>query len=332
MNFWYSQNILAWLLLPLSWLFCLIALLRKKLYQTGMLSSRKPAMPVIIVGNISVGGAGKTPLIIALCELLQQNKLRPGVVSRGYGGKISATHDVSDTDHAADVGDEPLLIHQRTLCPVVIGADRAAAADYLTQHHSCDLILSDDGMQHYGLQRDAEIAVVDFSRLHGNGFCLPAGPLREPVSRLRAVDMVAYHHPAAADIHTLTASEKLQPAFYLSVTGVRNLVTDEIISLDAFTGQCVHAVAGIGHPQRFFTSLRDAGVTVIEHAFADHYAFRATDIEFGDALPVLMTEKDAVKCRDFATDKCWAVTVEARMNSALQQQFLQILNQLGMFA
>ena len=332
MNFWYSQNILAWLLLPLSWLFCLIALLRKKLYQTGMLSSRKPAMPVIIVGNISVGGAGKTPLIIALCELLQQNKLRPGVVSRGYGGKISATHDVSDTDHAADVGDEPLLIHQRTLCPVVIGADRAAAADYLAQHHSCDLILSDDGMQHYGLQRDAEIAVVDTNRMQGNGFCLPAGPLREPASRLRTVDMVAHHHPSAVEIRALSASEKQQPAFYLSVTDVRNLVTDEITSLDAFTGQRVHAVAGIGHPQRFFTSLRDAGVTVIEHAFADHHAFHATDIQFGDELPVLMTEKDAVKCRDFATDKCWVVVVEAKMNSALQQQFLQILNQLGMFA
>ena len=332
MNFWYSQNIVAWCLLPLSWLFCLIAILRKKLYQTGVLTSRKPAIPVIIIGNINVGGTGKTPLIIALCELLQQNKLRPGIVSRGYGGAISATHDVSDTDSAHDVGDEPLLIHRRTLCPVVIGADRAAAADYLAQHHSCDLILSDDGMQHYGLQRDAEIAVVDVSRMYGNGFCLPAGPLREPVSRLRAVDMVAYNNPAAADIHTLSASEKLQPAFYLAVTGVRNLLTDEVVSLDSFAGQRAHAVAGIGQPQRFFASLRDAGINAIEHSFADHHAFCASDMQFGDDLPVLMTEKDAVKCREFASSQYWAVMIEARLNSPLEQQFLDILNHRGLFA
>jgi len=322
MNFWYSQNLLAWCLLPLSWLYCLLAGLRRSLYRRRWLPARKPDCPVIIVGNISVGGTGKTPLIIALCEWLQQQRLRPGIVSRGYGGRIRGPHAVCADDRAEDTGDEPLLLHQRTGCPVVIGADRAAAADYLAQHHACDVILSDDGLQHYALQRDVEIAVIDASRLHGNGFCLPAGPLREPVSRLNQVDLQVWHSPHG---ETQTGA-----AFHLQLCRVANLASGETAPLERFAGQRVHALAGIGHPARFFNSLRQAGIEPIEHAFADHHAYQSEDCRFDDDLPVLMTEKDAVKCRDFAHPGCWVVAVEARLNPALQQAFRQLLARAGL--
>lgn len=312
---WYSQNPVAWLLLPVAALYCVIVFIRRQLYRLGVLKSFKCSVPVIIVGNISVGGTGKTPLLVALCDLLVSQGYRPGVISRGYGGSFEGERQLADNDSAELVGDEPCLIHARTHCPVVVGRNRVAAAEQLLKDNDCDVILSDDGLQHYRLQRDIEIAVVDTRRKFGNGYCLPSGPLREPTSRLQQVDLVVEHcsagEGAAGDM-----------SFALTFTDAINLKTAESKSLDNFTGSVLHAVAGIGYPERFFAQLRQTGLSIIEHAFPDHYQYVRNDIMFNDENPVLMTEKDAVKCRRFATDKFWYVPVNAELSPGFQQELL----------
>ncbi len=287
------------------------------MYSTGILSSTRLAVPVVIVGNITVGGTGKTPLIIALCEMLTQKGLKVGVVSRGYGARIEGEHTVLDNDPVDISGDEPLLIKQRTGCDVVTGINRVAAARQLHAESACDLILSDDGMQHYRLGRDIEIAVIDADRKFGNGFCLPAGPLREPVSRLKQVDMQITHGATDNDYQ-----------FELEITEAVNLVTNERRQLAAFSGSQVHAVAGIGHPQRFFDQLRSKGLTLNEHAFADHYRYNKTDLEFNDDLPVLMTEKDAVKCSLFQNQNLWSVPATASLSDAFKNDFLKLVENI----
>jgi tetraacyldisaccharide 4'-kinase len=313
-SYWYSQNQLAWSLLPLSWLYCALVWLRRRLYASGMIASTRLPVPVVIIGNISVGGTGKTPLLIALCELLKQQGVAVGVVSRGYGAENTGVHVLADDDDARVCGDEPLLIHQRTGCPVVIGRDRTAAAQRLLEIAAVDVILSDDGLQHYRLQRDIELAVVDAKRGFGNGFCLPAGPLREPVSRLHSVDLVVWHRPDDIDAAEI--------GFCLEFSDAVNLSTAEARPLTDFVGQRVHAVAGIGFPSRFFDQLRAAGLDVIEHAFADHHAYRQAELDFVDGLPVLMTDKDAVKCRGMRLPGLWRVPVSAKLSTALQQAIL----------
>lgn len=323
-QYWYGRNPVAWSLLPLSWLFCAIAVLRRFLYSKRLLSTCTLPVPVIIVGNISVGGTGKTPLLIALCHYLRSHGYRPGVVSRGYGAACNGTCSVTENDSAESCGDEPLLIRQRTACPVVIGKDRVAAAKKLLAENECDLILSDDGMQHYHLGRDIEIAVVDAQRRFGNGFCLPAGPLREPESRLGSVDMVVYHGMTDDDYH-----------FQLEFGEAVNLAGSEMRSPRVFAGGPVHAVAGIGHPQRFFDQLRSHGLELIEHAYPDHHRFTAVDIDFADDLPVLMTEKDAVKftsqqpalLSDELLHKAWAVPVSANLSDRLGPDLLALIKQ-----
>ena len=323
-HYWYSQNPVAWVLLPLSWLFCAVSILRRFIYVNGLLPSRAMPVPVIIVGNISVGGTGKTPLLIALCEYLIQQGFKPGVVSRGYGAAASGEYPVAVNDAAAVYGDEPVLIRQRTACPVVIGSDRVAAAKMLLAENECDVILSDDGMQHYRLKRDIEIAVVDNSRKFGNGFCLPAGPLREPVSRLRKVDILACHGRTDDKYH-----------FHLEFGKVINLQTGEKRNLDVFATGAVHAVAGIGHPGRFFSQLRARGVEVIEHAFPDHHAYTTDDLAFADNLPILMTEKDAVKCKHLqpvsksgdTIKNIWAVPVSAEISDQLGFDLIELIRQ-----
>jgi tetraacyldisaccharide 4'-kinase len=320
-SFWYSQNPLVWLLLPLSWLYCTLSWVRRHLYAGGMIASTRVLAPLVIVGNISVGGTGKTPLLIALCELLKRRGLSVGVVSRGYGAENAGVHVLADDDNPRACGDEPLLIRQRTGCPVVIGRDRVAAARRLLEIATCDVILSDDGLQHYRLQRDVEIAVVDAERGFGNGRCLPAGPLREPVSRLQQVDMVVWHRRGLVDDTDI--------GFCLEFGDVVNLTTHEARSLANFRGQRVHAVAGIGYPPRFFRQLRDAGLDVTEHAFADHHRYREQDLGFDDDLPVLMTEKDAVKCRGMQLPGLWKVPVNAKLSKALVQAFLDRVTKLN---
>lgn len=323
-QYWYSQNPLAWSLLPLSWLFCSVAILRRFFYVKGWLASYAIDAPLIIVGNISVGGTGKTPLLIGLCQYLIQQGFSPGVVSRGYGASVSGEYSVAANDDAAACGDEPLLIKQRTGCPVVIGTDRVAVAKKLMAENDCDVVLSDDGLQHYRLRRDIEVAVVDANRKFGNGFCLPAGPLRETEARLGSVDMVVYHGKTEAEY-----------SFSLEFEGTVNLLTGERESFESFSKETVHAVAGIGYPQRFFNQLRARGLDVVEHAFPDHHVFTAEDIAFKDGLPVLMTEKDAVKCARLQPDtasgtvleNCWAVPVSANLSSPLGPNLIKLIKQ-----
>lgn len=316
-HYWYTQNPVAWALLPLSWLFCLVVSIRRLLYRLGLIKRYRAPVPVVIVGNISVGGTGKTPLIIALSDLLMLQGYKVGIISRGYGGKVSGVHAVAVTDSPAVCGDEPLLIKKRTDQPVFISSNRAAAARQLLASSNCDVILSDDGLQHYRLQRDIELAVVDAGRQFGNGYCIPAGPLREPVSRLKQVDMVVYHGDSAHDYH-----------FELVFDQCIKLNSQQTAMIADFAGSPVHAVAGIGRPSRFFEQLKSQGLEVIEHPFPDHYAYTADDLVFGDDLPILMTEKDAVKCGNLDLSNAWAVPVTARLSEKLIRDFSGLIKHI----
>ena len=318
-RYWYNQNPVAWLLLPLAGLYCLLAAMRFGLYNKGWLRSFKAPVPVIVVGNINVGGTGKTPLIIKLCEILLQQGLKPGIISRGYGSKSTIFPlEIMPGTHAKEAGDEPLLLARRTQCPVIIGPDRQADIQLLLERHGCDIILSDDGMQHYRMHRDVEIAVVDIARRFGNGFCLPAGPLREPVQRLRSVDMVIANGGLPSQL-----SFTIKPAQLISLAA-----ETRFSSLSQFAGTKVHAVAGIGHPQRFFKTLTDHGIEIIPHAFPDHHVYGIDDLHFGDDLPVLMTEKDAVKCAGFYMPRHWYLTIDIELSSIALQRIEHLIAQV----
>ena len=315
---WTRFTWLTLLLTPLSWLFRAVVALRRGLYQAGVLRSERLPVPVIVVGNISVGGTGKTPLVLWLAIQLRNSGSRPGIISRGYGGANQSPRAVQPDSNAAQCGDEPVLLARRGHCPVWIGQDRVAVARaLLAANPECNVILSDDGLQHYRLARDAEIAVIDGARGLGNGLLLPAGPLREPPSRLNEVDAVVVRGPATK-IASPRYAMTLQPA------GLRNL-TDVNRRVDAshFKGLRVHAVAGIGNPQQFFDTLTRMGIAHTPHAFADHHAFTAADLAFSDCDAVVMTEKDAVKCEAFASDKHWALQVDARVDDALIRLMLE---------
>jgi len=320
--YWYSQNPVAWLLLPVTALYCLLVFVRRFFYRTGIFKSYKVSVPVIIVGNITVGGTGKTPLLVSLCELLKSQGYKPGVVSRGYGGNFEGERLVSETDDVNIIGDEPCLISKRTHCPIVVGRDRVAAAQLLLDKTDCNAILSDDGLQHYRLGRDIEIAIVDNNRQFGNGFCLPSGPLRETVSRLKRVDIVIDH---CADTEVVACDDRFSLQFAKAV----NLKTDETKNIKDFVGRPVHAVAGIGHPARFFNQLRKNGLEVIEHDYPDHHKFDQNDLIFDDDYPLLMTEKDAVKCQKFSDDHLWYVPVSADLSEHFKQCFLSRLNEVA---
>ena len=318
----YSLNLIAVLLWPLSLLFGLIVRLRRQLYRIGFFKSHGVGAPVIIVGNISVGGTGKTPLTARLVELLREAGYKPGVVSRGYGGNSSEwpRHVTADSD-PGEVGDEPVLLAQRCRCPIVVGPDRVAAAQALFARYDCNVIVSDDGLQHYRLQRDIEIAVVDGFRRLGNGACFPAGPLREPPSRLREVDFVIGNGAARGR------------EYLISLRGdtAINLVDPCITAtLSSFRRSTVHAVAGIGDPGRFFDHLRHARLRLIKHPFPDHYRFRPEDLRFPQDLPVLMTEKDAIKCRRFASENWWVAPVSAQLDPEFEEQLLRRLAAIAM--
>ncbi|ALP53400.1 tetraacyldisaccharide 4'-kinase [Candidatus Tenderia electrophaga] len=316
---WYSSRARVWLL-PAEWLFRGLAGLRRGAYRIGLLRSHKLAVPVIVVGNISVGGTGKTPLVVWLVKLLRKAGYRPGIVARGYGGQ--AQRWPQQVRHDSDprmVGDEPVMLARRCACPLVAGPDRVTAAQQLLKHARCDVIIADDGLQHYRLQRDIELAVLDGERRFGNGHCLPAGPLREPASRLNTVDFIIANGAARRGEFAMDlAPQGLKP-----VTG-----EGETLTFQAFAGQRVHGVAGIGNPQRFFQLLRSRGLEVTEHAFPDHHVFSAEDLSFADELPIVMTEKDAVKCRLLDAPRMWYVPVEARLPEALALCLLQMLKQL----
>ena len=272
-------------------------------WRCGLRKPTRLAVPVIVVGNITAGGTGKTPLVLALVEALRERGWTPGVVSRGYGGSASSAILLDDNPDSAIVGDEPSLLRRRSGVPVAIGRQRPDAARLLLGA-GVDVILADDGLQNPSLARDIEICVIDGQRRFGNGKLLPAGPLRESTTRLHEVDFVVCNGgtPQQGEIPMILQGDKAQP-----------LDSDAAPrKLSVFSGSTVHAVAAIGNPQRFFDSLRAHRIEVIEHAFSDHQALTRADLAFADDLPILMTEKDAVKCMDFADPRCWKVPVSAK--------------------
>ena len=308
---WYAGTPPPWPLRALSRLFGLMVRLRRAAYARGVWVSRRVGRPVIVVGNITVGGTGKTPLVIWLAQRLGERGHRPGVVLRGYGGAAASGRVpclVTPDSDVAVVGDEALLLRRRTGVPVVVGRDRVGAAERLLAT-GVDVIIADDGLQHLRLARDFEIAVVDATRGLGNRYLLPAGPLREPAERLSQVDAVVINGEeggAAAAVAGVPA------AFVMRLGGewLRPLAgSGDAVALSSLAGQRVHAVAGIGNPGRFFSQLAAAGLQVLEHAFPDHHRYRASELEFHDGLPLLMTEKDAVKCRAFAGANRWYLPV-----------------------
>lgn len=299
--------------------------LRRRLYRAGLLRQRRVDVPVLVIGNLAAGGAGKTPLTIAVVQKLREAGWRPGVASRGYGRREEATPRwVTPETPPEEGGDEPVLVARRLAVPVRVDRDRAAAARALAEA-GCDIVICDDGLQHYRLARDLEIEVVDGARRYGNGRLLPAGPLREPVERGRCCDFRVVnlgHGVAEGGTGFGEWPMQLQALAALPITGGRPR------ALASYIGIRVHAVAGIGNPQRFFDMLRTLGVGVVPHAFPDHHAYRAEDLQFGNDLPVLMTEKDAVKCAPFADVRCFSVPVDAELPAAFWVALLDRLERL----
>ena len=320
MRHWHSRGAIAWLLWPASVVFAVVVWARRILYKTRIFGSTHPGIPVIVVGNLSAGGSGKTPLVLWIVELLREHKWKPGIVSRGYGGNAQAPREATIASDPAEVGDEPMLLARRSGCPVWVAPDRVAACRALRDEHpDCDVIVSDDGLQHYALRRDIEICVVD-GRGYGNGFLQPAGPLREPRARLRSVDAVVAHGAKEVQGHAMVLEgDKL----------VRFTDARDVRAAKSFAGQRMHAVAGIGDPKRFFLQLARFGIKVVPHPFPDHHPFRAEDLAFGDAAPVLMTEKDAVKCKRFATAAHWILPVRAVPDPSFDAWLLRRLGELG---
>lgn len=309
---WYRPS-LTWftfLLLPFSWLFCLIITVRKWLYRANILKQIHLSIPVIVVGNITAGGTGKTPFVIWLVDWLQKHGYKPGIVSRGVSGVKHATpYQVQSNDAANKVGDEALLLAKNANCPIVICTQRAAAARYLQEILMCDIIISDDGLQHYQLARDVEIVIIDGARQFGNRQLIPAGPLRESIKRLKTVDLMVINGEDASEI-----SMQLQPVEIISIKN-----PEKKYLFNEFPEKEIDAVAGIGNPERFFLSLKQAGFNVSSHAFPDHHQYQASDFYFAkSSRPILMTEKDAVKCRAFADERYWYVKVNTVMTQAIK--------------
>ncbi len=321
---WYGRYACGHILAPLGILYGFCALFRRACYRTGLVASTRVGVPVIVVGNIAVGGTGKTPLTIWLAAYLKRSGFRPGVICSGFGGNARTWPQQvrADSDPSA-VGDEAVLIAEQTGCPVAAGRDRVASAQALLTYQTCDVLVSDDGLQHYRLARDVEIVVIDGMRRHGTGWCFPAGPLREPRIRMRAADfVVANGSPRRGEI-----------GMSLSIAELRR-VGDDSVRLPplALKGQEVHGVAGIGNPDRFFAQLRNLGLRVVPHPFPDHYPFSAEDFRWPRSLPIVMTEKDAVKCRSFAPENSWYLPVVAAPEPQLGTQVLTRLRALGTVA
>ena len=338
---------LGWtiLLVPFSWLFCLLAGIRR-FYQVRLAPNPPLAVPVVVVGNISVGGTGKTPLIAALAHWLQEQGYHPGIISRGYGGRASQYPLLVTTQCSSlSAGDEPLFL--ASVCPVVVDPDRYRAAIFLLEKTNCDLILSDDGLQHYRLPRDIEIAVVDGKRQFGNGQCLPAGPLREPVKRLKEVDFILTNVTNCDVPETTqdrkTVSWKNSTFFTIKPIQLRQLNSGEVLSVitsldlsqsgetwlkDWGYGLKVHAVAGIGSPERFRDTLENLGLNPQLHHWPDHHNFSGDEYSFQDDWPIIITAKDAVKCSHIINDKIWVLDVQAVPDSTFLKSILERLREL----
>ncbi|HBY85620.1 MAG TPA: tetraacyldisaccharide 4'-kinase [Colwellia sp.] len=331
---WFNNHSAKWLLvpllLPLSVLFWLISTLRRVSFNLGLSKSCHLSKPVIVVGNIGVGGNGKTPVVLYLVELTRLLGLTPGVISRGYGGKAPHyPYLLDESSTSLEAGDEPILIQQRCQVPIAVGSDRIASAELLIAQ-GCDIIISDDGLQHYRLARDIELVIVDGKRLFGNGLLLPAGPLREGLWRLPKSDLVIYNgigfNGKGDNVKgSQDFQDKYSPGIQMTLVASElcNLVTDERIKLTDFIKQnsAVNAIAGIGAPQRFFDTLKEHQLKVInQQSFVDHHAFALADFtDFDDNIPLLMTEKDAVKCHSFCKENWWYLPVDAAFSDKDRQ-------------
>lgn len=319
-DIWYTNHPLRLILAPLSGIYCLLVRLRQFAYRRGVLPTQRIAVPVIVVGNLTVGGTGKTPLVIWLAQFLKHHGYHPGIVSRGYGGEAKSwPQQVRPDSDAQVVGDEAILLARHSGCPVAVAPKRLLAVNAILDHYQCDLIISDDGLQHYALQRDIEIAVLDDIRRYGNRWCLPAGPLREPLSRLRKIDFF------------ITKGAALNHEFSMQYAGqqLRRVIDDSVSQpLALLRGQSVYAVAGIGHPARFFKRLEDSGLQVHPYAFPDHHHYTAQELTFKERWPVIMTEKDAVKCRHLADERFWYLPIEAKLPNIFGKRLLNRLKEV----
>lgn len=315
---WYGKKQPPLALILLSTIYRSIVRLRRCTYQYGLLTVHSLAVPVIVVGNLTVGGSGKTPLTIWLALYLKKQGFKPGIVSRGYGGhfKEKALEVFAHSDFR-EIGDEALVITRHSQCPMFVGQNRADAANALLKSHDCDVIISDDGLQHYSLSRHIEIAVVDGARRFGNGYCLPAGPLREPLERIKQVDLVLYNGPSNGSDYSMT----------IRADSAINLKDNsKITALSDFAEQTVHVISGIGNPKRFYDLLNGTRINFDFRQFPDHHIYNKQDIHFADENPVLMTEKDAVKCQAFANDNHWYVPARAEVNENFGKSLLTLLS------
>ena len=325
---WYRKSPWLRMLRPLSAVFTALAERRRNQYLKGVKPVWRAPVPVIVVGNISVGGTGKSPLVIWLVNWLREQGYKPGVVSRGYGAKPAAfPFSVTPTTLPSEGGDEPVMIARRTSVPLVIDPDRPAAARHLLQHFDCDIIISDDGMQHYALGRDIEIAVVDGQRGFANGRCLPEGPLREPVERLASVDLIVVNGKAVQFPGYSYSEMHLQPGCVHPVDVACDALPASLQNF-AETSPEVHGVAAIGNPERFFSVLEKHGLTVKRHAFSDHHAYKMDDFSFAGGESIIMTEKDAVKCAHLPLKNAWYLPVDAQFDDAFSEQLTECLQAL----
>ena len=315
-NSWYSHSaFLPYFLWPFSHIYKLIIYLRKKIIKPVQFN-----IPVIIVGNITVGGTGKTPLVIWLAKFLRKNNYRPGIVSRGYGGKTRLfPQQIFPASDPNEVGDEAVLLARRAKCPVIIDPDRVNAVRYLLNNTDCNIVISDDGLQHYALGRNIEIAVIDGHRRFGNRWCLPAGPLREPISRMDSVDFIVTN---GGEIGVGEIGMKLIPGKIYNLSDMTLKA-----NLDDFAGDTVHAVAGIGNPERFFDFLRELKLSIWPHRFPDHYQYLPKDVNFKDDAKIIMTEKDAVKCEAFADYRYWCLPIDAELEEGFGGKLLKLIGE-----
>jgi tetraacyldisaccharide 4'-kinase len=319
-KFWYGGVSPPWWMRLLSVVYGAVSRIRRSAYSSRLARSTRLACPVVVVGNLTVGGTGKTPLVCWVAGQLIELGFKPGVVSRGYGGSSRAPRLVQASDDADKVGDEAILLARRSRAPVATGRNRPAAAQLLI-NAGCDVIVSDDGLQHYALQRDCEIIVIDGERRFGNGRLLPAGPLREAPSRLKRADAVVINGGDAESEGALRMR--------LLATSAIAMKYGTAKPLREFSGQPVHAIAAIGNPQRFFAMLRAIGISVVEHPLPDHAKLGIDDISFPDDLAVLMTEKDAVKCREIAGPHHWYVPVSVAFAAGDAEKLRSIVASLS---
>ncbi len=328
-RFWQQRGWRAIALLPLSAVFATLSGLRRLAWRLGVKRASVLPVPVVVVGNIAVGGSGKTPVVVWLAEQLARHGYLPGIISRGYGREGDGVRCVADGDSAAEVGDEPLLLARLTGRPVAVGRDRPAAARCLLQAHpEVDVIISDDGLQHLALARTAEIIVID-EQVLGNRWLLPAGPLREGLSCVRRADLVLTHDGVSTLLLGALAGATCAPMTLAGDVFERLADRSERRTAADFGTEPVHAIAGIGRPQRFFDQLGELGLNVVPHPFPDHHVFSADDLAFAPGAARILTEKDAVKCAQFAPPGTWVFPVRAQIPDAALQPLLEKLTRHG---